>query len=122
MEKLKFLCLDPDGTFCWIHTDRDHLLADFHAAIGCDMLEHVRLPYGLGCVVDEFGKIKTSPQPINPYASILYPGTQCGDPLVGPVIFLRIGMVDGEPDWCPLYEHQVWVLCRLLGLEVPVDA
>ena len=117
---LKFLCLDPDGTCRWIYTNRRQLLDDFHAAIGCDMLEYVQLPFRFGCVVDECGKIKADPQPINPFASRLYPGTPFGDPLVGPVIFVRIDLVDGELDWCPLHIFQIPILEVLLGLEVPV--
>ena len=120
-KELKFLCLDPDGTFRWIHTNRRQLLADFHVAIGCDMLEYVQLPFRFGCVVDECGKIKADPQPVNPYASLLYPGTPYGDPLVGPVIFVRIDLVDGEPDWCPLHSFQISFLESFLGLEVPND-
>lgn len=120
-KELKFLCLDPDGTFRWIHTTRKRLLDDFYAAIGCDCVEHVRLPFNFGCVVDESGKIKSVPQPVNPYASRLYPGSPYGDPLVGPVIFVRIDLVDGEPDWCPLHSFQIPLLERLLGLEVPTD-
>lgn len=118
-KELKFLCLDPDGTCRWILTNRRRLLDDFYAAIGCDCVEHVTLPFGFGCVVDGCGKIKAEPQPINLLASRLYPGTPYGDLLVGPVIFVRIDLVDGEPDWCPLHRNQVCFLCSILGLEVP---
>lgn len=120
MAKLeKYLCLYPDGSVRWIHTRYDRLLDDFHAAIGCNDLEHVTLPYGFGCVVDGCGKVKPVPQKVNPFASALYPGTPHGDPLVGPVIFVGIDLRDGEPDWCPLRPDQLARLGLLLGLQFP---
>lgn len=121
MAEEKYLCLAPDGTFRWIQTRYDRLLDDFYAAIGCDDLENVTLPFGFCCIVDGCGRIKDPPQPVNPLASRLYPGTPFGDPLVGPVIFARIDLVDGESDWCPLLSSQVNMLSLLLGVEVPSD-
>ena len=117
----KYLVLSPDGSMSWIRTPHEKILEAFHEAIGCDCLEHVNLPFGFGCVVDESGKIKANPQPLNPYASVFYPGSLYGDPLVGPVVFVRIGMYHGEPDWQPLTDQQVYMIERILGKQVPQD-
>ena len=121
MSKSEFyLVLDPDGELHWIHvSDRRQLAAAFRNAIGCDWLEHVNLPYGFGCVVDECGKIKLDPQPFNPLASRFYPGTQFGDPLVGPVVFVRIGLVNGESDWVPLQDEDLRIISLMIGKEIP---
>lgn len=115
----RYLVLDPDGSFRWIETTRDKLAASFRAAIGCDWLENVRLPYGFCCVVDECGKIKEPQQPINSLASRFYPGTMYGDPLVGPVVFCRIDLVDGESDWVPLTDMQLAIVELITGKKVP---
>ena len=77
------------------------------------------LPYGFGCVVDECGKIKEDPQRVNPYASRMYPGTLFGDPLAGPVIFVRVGLHDGEWDWVPLEERDIHMIELITGKSVP---
>lgn len=119
MAEEKYLLLSPDGKLSWIKTQRENMLATFKAKIGCEWVEHVSLPHGFGCVVDEMGKVKRVPQPVNPYASRFYPGTYYGDPLVGPVVFVRTGYVDGEPDWVPLTDAQVSLVALILGQEVP---
>lgn len=115
----KYLRLDPSGELSWITIDRYHFLEGLHKAIGCQWVENVRLPGGICAIVDEVGKIKDPPQPVNPLASKLYPGTAYGDPLVGPVVFARIDLVDGESDWCPLLPAQVCMLQSVLGIEIP---
>ena len=115
-----YLVLEPNGELRWIQvSDRNYLAAAFRKAIGCDLLEHVYLPYGFGCVVDECGKIKLDPQPFNPLASRFYPGTAFGDPLVGPVVFVRIGLVDGESDWVPLEDGDLCRISLMIGKEIP---
>lgn len=114
-----FLVLDPDGSFRWIEADRRHLGEAFRKAIGCDWLEHVTLPYGFCCVVDEVGKLKEPQQPLNPLASLFYPGTKYGDPLVGPVVFCRIGLVDGESDWVPLEPLDLAIIELFTGNHIP---
>lgn len=115
-----YLVLEPSGELRWIEvSDRRFLAAEFRKAIGCDWLEHVYLPYGFGCVVDECGKIKLQPQSFNPLASRFSPGTNFGDPLVGPVVFVRIGLVDGESDWVPLEEEDLRKISLMIGKEIP---
>lgn len=115
----KFLVLNPDGSMRWIQTERSSLVASFKAAIGCDVLENVRLPHGFCCVVDEMGKVKRNPQPFNIFASYLYPGTPHGDPIIGPVVFCRIDLVDGEPDWVELCPADLRLLEIETGLKIP---
>ena len=115
----EYLVLYPNGYMKWIQTSHSRICNAFYEAIGCDDLEHVTLPYGFGCVVDGCGKVKAEPQPLNHLASCLYPGSLHGDPLVGPVVFVRIDLIDGEPDWAPLREQDLIILELLLGKKVP---
>lgn len=115
-----YLVLDPDGHLHWIQVpDRRQLVASFRKAIGTEWLEHVSLPYGLSCVVDEVGRIKDPPQPFNPLASRFYPGTPFGDPLVGPVVFCRVDLVDGEYDWTTLRDEDLARISLITGKPIP---
>lgn len=115
----KYLVLYPDGDLRWIHCQHQDILKCFRDSIGCEWLEHVTLPYGFGCVVDECGKIKQDPQPVNPFASLMYPGAPFGDPLVGSVVFVREGLYQGEWDWVPLQERDLHLIELILGKKVP---
>lgn len=119
MAEEKYLCLYPDGSMKWIHTHYDRLLDDFRAAIGCERLKNVDLFYGFSSVVDECGKFEADPQSVNYLASALYPGTFSGDPFVGPVIFVSIGLRDGESDLVPLRPDQLAKLELLFGVHFP---
>lgn len=114
-----YLVLYPDGHMEWISTEHSQICEAFRKAIGCDWLENVTLPYGFCCVVDEVGKVKQNPQQLNPLASRFYPGTRFGDPLVGPVVFCRIDLVDGESDWCPLLDKHLIYISLVTGLPIP---
>lgn len=113
----KYLVLSPDGSMRWIRTDRKALCSTIRTAIGCQLFENVRLPYGFGCLVDESGKING--QVHNPYASDFYPGTMYGDFLFGPVVFVQYELVDGEPDIVELTDRDVHIIELLLGKQVP---
>lgn len=115
----KYLVLFPDGSMRWLHTDRDNMYSAFREVIGCDCLESVMFPLGFCCMVDESGKVKTKPQPINPLASRFYSGTAYGDPLVGPVVFFRIGRVEGEYDCVPLSDRELHIIEAIIGKRVP---
>lgn len=115
----KYLVLYPDGDMRWIHCQREDMCKCFRESIGCDTLENVTLPYGFCCVVDESGKMKDPPQPFNELASRFYPGTPYGDPLVGPVVFCRIGLIDGEHDWVPLTAMDLAIIELITGKQVP---
>lgn len=117
MAKLeKYLRLDPSGELFWITIDRDHFLDGLREATGCRWFENVCLPGGVCAIVDDLGKIKDPPQPVNPLASRLYPGTAHGDFLCGPVVFARI---DPVYEWCPLLPFQLSMLQSVLGIEIP---
>ncbi len=114
-----YLVIYPDGEWKWVEvTSRRQLLCRFYEVIDCDCVEHVTLPYGFGCIVDESGKLKNPPQPYNPFASRMYPGTPYGDPLVGPVIFVRTDLVDGEYDWCPILPSDLAKIRLITGLNI----
>ena len=116
----RYLVLHPDGSMKWVETERRNLCKTFYDAIGCDDLENVRLwPLNFCCIVDGCGKVKANPQPLNPYASALYLGSYFGDPLVGPVVFVRIELVDGDPDWVPLRAEDLHSIEIVTGLKVP---
>ncbi len=123
--KHHYLGIRPDGSYSWLTpSSLDTRSALFRDYIGCSMLEqvHSRIP-GIYFLVDECGKIKSDPQPLNPYVSQLYNGTPFGDPIVGPVVFVGIGLVDGpegilEHDWIPLRLNQISVLSLFLGMEI----
>ncbi len=115
----EYLVLYPNGRLNWIQTSHRCICQAFYKAIGCDDLEHVTLPYGFGCVVDGCGKIKANPQPMNYLASAMYPGLLQGDYICGPVVFVRIDLIDGEPDWAPLRDQDLIILELLLGKKVP---
>lgn len=115
-----YLVLEPDGELHWIQvTDRKFLGAAFRHVIGTEWLEHVSLPFGFDCVVDEVGKVRQDPQPLNPLASRFYPGTDFGDPLVGPVVFVRIALIDGEHDWAPLHDEDLARISLITGKPIP---
>lgn len=115
MSKEQYLVLDPDGTFRWISVDRSHLLESFYAALDCTCVECVRVSSdGILCaIVDESGIIDA--KPINRYASNLYPGSY----LFGSVLFCRIGIRNGEPDWFPLSRFALHYLEYRLGMSIP---
>lgn len=119
MNEERYLVLFPDGSFRWIHTQHDQMASAFKEAIGCDWLERVTLPFGFCCVVDEVGKVKQNRQRLNVFASLFYPGTLYGDPLVGPVVFVRIGLYEGESDWIELTQEDISVIEQITGRKVP---
>ena len=79
-----------------------------HREIDCDCYEHVSIHeiLSFSFLVDECGKLKDPAKPINHRASIFYPGTDFGDPLVGDVFVCDIGLVDGESDFIPLSDEK----------------
>ena len=118
----KYMVIEPDGSVHWIEIERENMLDEFHKAIGCDTLENVRtMALGINLIVDESGKLKTSPQPFNHLASTLHLGYMLGrDFIAGPAIVAGIGLVDGESDWVPLSEQELDMLSQL-GVYVDED-
>lgn len=75
--------------------------------IGCEYYEVVSIKDGFYFLVDELGKVVDPPKPINPKASLFYPGSLHGDPIVGDVLIGKHGYVDGEPDVVGLDEDEL---------------
>lgn len=118
-KKERYLVIYPSGRMKWIETEHENICVAFREAIGCNSLENVRLRYGLCCVVDECGKIQNPPQQYNPFSSAFYNGFFFGDPLVGPAVFCKIGLVDGEWDWVPLDVMDLRKIQAVTGLLIP---
>ena len=70
------------------------------------MFEIVYLPHfgDLLMLVDDMGKVSDPPKRINPLASMFYPGTNYGDPIVGDVLLGKSGLFNGEPDVTGLFD------------------
>lgn len=121
MSKEKYMVIYPDGSIRWIEVENRQLLPAFYKAIGCDCVENVRTIIPDVClIVDECGKLKNPPQPHNDVASQLYAGWILGsDNIVGPVVVAAIHLVDGESDWVPLSDEEMFrvqnYLSRLYG-------
>ena len=130
----KHLVIYPSGKLAWaelewaprhdeVYEGRPGLdLKDLYRIIGCDCVEQVRtiIP-GIVLVVDESGKIKPIPQPLNPIASKLYAGTAHGDPIVGPAVAFSLRPTEpyGEMDWFPLSASDEAKLSLFLGVQLP---
>lgn len=117
----KYLVLYPDGSSRYITTDRSQLNVTIREAIGCDIFECVRTPYGVMMLVDECGVI-SGLQLMNPYASAFYTGSDFGSYIFGPVVFCCEGFVDCEPDVVPvpprLLNHIECLIDRMRYLNV----
>lgn len=72
-------------------TDKMGTLEAMYAAIGCEMIEIVRvdgLPEGYVLVVDEEGRCKEHPT-LNPLASYLYHTDRHNSPIVGNAVIMK---------------------------------
>lgn len=99
-----YLVLYPDGSTRFLATNRSQLNYDIREAIGCQLYELVRTPYGFLMLVDESGVV-SGRQVMNPFASHFYAGAAHGYYIFGPVVFACEGFVDGEPDIVPVPER-----------------
>ncbi len=123
----RYLCIYPDGRVSWIRIPHPSGRSQiFRWVIGCSCLEQVCTVIPDICiVVDESGRIKDPPQPLNPVASKLYAGSLYGDPIVGPAIVVAVHLQppdeDGiaEYDWCPLNPAELAKLSLYLGIKIP---
>jgi len=115
----RFLVIYPDGKLSWVETDRVRMCSNFRKAIGCNWLENVYtvLP-DIVIIVDEVGKVKQDPQPLNPIASRLYAGSMYGDYIHGPAIVAAIHMYQGEYDWVPLTVRELFKLQHFLQIDL----
>lgn len=129
-----YLCVYPNGELRWIPLERvvryddfydgeeAILLRDLYPVIGCDCVEQVYTTISrIVMMVDECGRIKDPPQALNPLASRFYAGTQFGDPIVGPAVFMLLRRV--EPYWefdCfPLSPADEAAVADILGRPLP---
>ena len=135
MSKMElYLKIDPDGTLSWIplcrkprfncvyHGEEALDIFDLYPVIGCSCVEQVYTRIrGVVILVDESGKIKWPPQPVNPLASKLYAGAPYGDMIHGPaVVFsLRPTPPIGEHDLFPLTKNELNLLSVCLGVPIP---
>ena len=97
------------------------LLSDLYPVIGCSCIETVAVGHGLVLLVDESGKIKDPPQPLNPFASRFYRGSMFGDFIHGTVVFCNLAMIPGdyEFDLYPLTSDQLSLVELVLGVQAP---
>lgn len=122
-QKYLFIPADAEAPCRWVEIESDSCSGfndDVHRLIDCDCYEQVYIKNDdIVFLVDESGKIKNPPKPINVRASEFYPGTMYGDPIVGDVIVCSLGFrtdVD-EPGYydVPLSAVYRGVMCLLLG-------
>ena len=93
-----YLYVKADGSVSQVDVPHKNFNDNVHKLIDCSIYELVHVPGDFYLVVDESGKILDVPKPVNIKASMLYPGTPYGDPIVGDVLIGKLGTVDGEPD------------------------
>ena len=93
-----YLLVKVDGSVTRVDIPHEKFNDNVHSLIDCSIYELVHVPGDFYLVVDENGKIYDVPKPVNILASMLYPGTPHGDPIVGDVLVGRLGTVNGEPD------------------------
>lgn len=93
-----------------IEMPKDRDFKWYSRQIGCDWIEIVHPRYfNYPLIVDEEGKLK--PNRMNVIASAmygtwLYPSVEHGEPIVGDVLVVNEGLVDGEPDIIGFTLHQ----------------
>lgn len=105
-----YLYVKVDGSVSRVEVPNESFNCSVHKLIDCSIYELVRVPGGFYLVVDENGKIYEQPKPVNIKASMLYPGTPHGDPIVGDVLIGRLGKVNGEPDMVGLVDEEFELL------------
>ena len=89
MKMDKFLLSHTNGTVFALELDRDNLFSEFKKLTDINWVEHVVLSNGLSVLIDVHGKFYDEPLEVNLLASMFYPGTPYGDPIVGPALFCK---------------------------------
>ena len=102
-----FLFVTSDGKVSRKEISLIEFNDDVHELLNCRYYELVHLPGNFYMVVDELGKCYEEPLPVNMLASMLYPGTPHGDPIVGHVLIGKLGYVNGESDMVGLSESEL---------------
>ena len=102
-----YLLLKADGTYSRVNIPYPEFNDNVHTLIDCEYFEVVRIREKFYFVVDELGKVRENPKPVNPKASLFYPGMLHGDMIVGDVLIGKHGYVDGEADIVGLSEDEL---------------
>lgn len=87
--------------------DADKFNSKVHELLNCEYYELVSIKGDCYFIVDELGKVCKPAKEINRKASLFYPGTNFGDPIVGDVIIAKHGYVNGELDAVGLDEKDL---------------
>lgn len=101
----------PKVTFTVKETDSEKMLRDLQDAVD-GYIEIVR-PFGISCdhlvmVVNDEGLIRGLPA--NPVGSLIY-----GDTIAGPIVIMKEGIRDGEPDLIGLTKEESDSVLRIFG-------
>lgn len=111
-----FLLLKANGELSRVNMpvgDAGAFNSRVHELINCKYYEVVNIKPDYYFIVDELGKVTDPPKAINKKASLFYPGSNFGDPIVGDVIIAKEGYVCGDPDAVGLDEED---LCHFEGI------
>lgn len=117
LEKYILIPADESVKPYYVEIDRSGLMILFMSFLTAIIFESVYCHIGYVLLVDEVGKLKDPPKPVNFRASGFYPGSMYGDPIVGDVIVCTEGMRDGEPDFVPLSLWLDHLMCRILEMN-----
>ena len=112
----QYLLVKVDGSVSVVEIHNSEFNERVYSLIDCSTYELVHLPGDFYLVVDELGKCYETPKPVNLKASMLYPGTPYGDPIVGDVIIGRLGLVNGESDMIGLSEYDIMCFNKFFDL------
>ena len=102
-----YLLLKAVGTYSRVNIPYPEFSDNVHTFIDCEYFELVSIREKFYFVVDELGKVRENPKPVNPKASLFYPGMLYGDMIVGDVLIGKHGYVDGEADIVGLSEDEL---------------
>lgn len=93
--------IHPDGTTLPLHPPEDgeaYTLAEVYAAIGCDMVQELRIARDEVLLIDENAKLGNEPPPVNILATGMVHYLAPYDKILGTA--LHVASRDGE--WVPL--------------------
>ena len=114
----KFLLLTADGKLSRVEIpleEPDVFNERVHQLLDCKYYELVSIGKDFYFIVDELGRRFGTQKPINKKASFFYPGTDCGEPIVGTVLIGKHGYVNGEPDAVGLHADDLYYFENILN-------
>ena len=115
-----YILLKIDGSRHLVDIENENFNDEVHRLINCIYYELVHLPGDIYLVVDELGKVCEKPKDVNVLASMLYPGTPHGDPIVGDVLIGKLGYVNGESDMVGLSDFELKILEEYFAAIYPI--